>query len=390
MTDLTGPVLRISGYDLVLPDIVRAQGCELYDSEGRRFVDLEAGVWCAAVGHNHPRIAAVIADRFARTSHVGYRFSCPGLDADAAAILEIAGMQGGQCVLLSSGSEAVELAVKMAHHITGRPLQLTLDHAYLAAYGTAGTPMGEDWVRVPWTADGAACDLDTLPWDRIASFVFEPGTSGGLVKLPPRALVTEIAERVRTAGGLIAVDEVTTGMGRTGTWLGGEHYGLEPDLVALGKGLGNGYPVSAVAMTAAVGAAVRVGGFHYAQSHQNDPVAAAVAAAVIDTIREEDLLARSRASGVWLLAQLGGLVNRYSTLGEVRGRGLMIGLEFAEGVGRETQDRIYASLVARGYLCGFKPVANLLRIYPPLTIDRDDLEGLVVALDDTLAECEAS
>ena len=388
MTDLSGPVLRISGYDLLLPDIVRAEGCTLIGADGRRHVELEAGVWCASLGHNHPRLAAAIADCFGRTTHVGYRFSCRELDAAAATILEIAGMPGGQCVLLSSGSEAVELAVKMARHLDRRPLQLTLDHTYLAAYGTAGTLAGDQWVRVPWTRDGASVDLDGLPWDRIGAFVFEPGNSSGLVKLPPPSLVTGIAERVRAAGGLIVVDEVTTGMGRTGTWLGCEHYGLAPDLVALGKGLGGGYPVSAVTVTAAVGEALRSSGFHHAQSHQNDPVAGAVAAEVIAVIREENLLERSRTTGAWLLDSLQALAERHPSIGEIRGRGLMIALEFAPGVARAFQDAVHAGLVARGFLCGYKPAACLLRLYPPLVIGHDDLERFVTALDESLTASE--
>jgi acetylornithine aminotransferase len=282
----------------------------------------------------------------------------------------------------------VELAVQMSRRVTGRPLQLTLDHAYLAAYGTCGQQTDSDWVRVPWDAGGAGVDPGELPWERIGTFVFEPGNSGGRVLLPPRALVAELAERTRAAGGLVVADEVTTGLGRTGAWLGCEHYDLAPDLLALGKGLGNGYPVSAVTMTAAVGQALRAADFHHAQSHQNDPIAAAVAATVIQVIREEGLLERSREVGAWFRERLAELVARHPLLGEVRGRGLMVVAEFARGVDRATQDAVFAGLVARGYLCGYKPAYDLLRFYPPLVIGREQLEGLIGALDAVLSAGE--
>jgi acetylornithine aminotransferase len=189
---------------------------------------------------------------------------------------------------------------------------------------------------------------------------------------------------VRQRHGLVVVDEVTTGLGRTGAWYGFQHYALQPDIVALGKGLGNGYPVSGVAMTSDVADGLESSAFHYAQSHQNDPLGYAIAREVITVIREEELIARSNAIGTRFLDELKHLGERHTVVKEVRGRGLMIAMEFQGSDERFSLAPVYHELVARGFLVGFKPAANLLRFYPPLIIKEEDIAQLLENLDDVL------
>jgi acetylornithine aminotransferase len=184
---------------------------------------------------------------------------------------------------------------------------------------------------------------------------------------------------------LVVVDEVTTGMGRTGAWYGFEHYGLRPDVVALGKGLGNGYPVSAVAMTGDVALTLEESGFHYAQSHQNDPLGCAVTREVIRVLREEGLVERSERVGRRFLGELERLAERHDAIAEVRGRGLMIAMELvSDGEGLAALP-VYHALLERGFIVGCKPAANLLRFYPPLIIGEEEIAGLVAALDSVLS-----
>jgi acetylornithine/N-succinyldiaminopimelate aminotransferase len=209
--------------------------------------------------------------------------------------------------------------------------------------------------------------------------VFEPGSTGGLVRFPPKQLVQGLADRVRQTGGLIVVDEVTTGLGRTGTWYGFEHYNLRPDIIALGKGLGNGYPVSAVALRSDVSIRLEESSFHYAQSHQNDPLGCAVAREVITVLREDALVERSARVGAYFLQELQRLGERHDVVKDVRGRGLMISLEFKDD---ESSLAVTAHrrLLGHGFLVGCKPVFNILRFYPPLTIGKDDIARLVEEL----------
>lgn len=313
-------------HEIVRTDIVRGDGCYLYDNRGRGYLDLEARVWCAALGHNHPRVTQAIKRQLDRVMHLGVRY--PNLLTEEAAMraLRSVGIPGGKCVFLSSGSEAVELGVRGAKLVSERPLLLTLSDSYLAAYGSAGSKNPDEWYCFDWEQCAVCghsdeCDadcerLEEIPFDRVGALIFEPGNMSGLVRLPPKQLIKNLAGQVKRSGGLVIVDEVTTGLGRTGKWYGFQHYDLEPDIVALGKGLGNGFPVSAVA--------------------------------------------------------------------DVRGRGLMIAVEFKRGEDGVSAESIYRDLLDRGFIAGYNPMVNLIRFYPPLTIGEEDIARLLENLTEVL------
>jgi acetylornithine aminotransferase len=175
-------------------------------------------------------------------------------------------------------------------------------------------------------------------------------------------------------------------MGRTGAWFGFQHYDLQPDVVAIGKGLGNGYPVSAVAMTDGVADKIENSDFRYAQSHQNDPLGCAVAREVITIFQEDGLVERSNRVGTYFLHELRKLGERHRLIKEVRGRGLMIVLELEANDERFSVASLYRDLLARRFLIGYTPAANLLRFYPALTIDEEDIAQLVENLNHILEE----
>jgi len=389
------PILNCTGYGLWRDDIVRAEGAHLITAGGQRLVDFESGVWCAGLGHAHPRLQATMHAQLDRALHLGYRVESALAASAAEALLETLPFAHGKCVFLASGSEAVELATQIARRIVSKPLLLGLAGAYLSAFGTTGRTSSDPWVLFDWATCVACpinsdCDPDCprfaeIPFDLIGAFVFEPGNSGGLVKLPPCGPVRALAERLAKCGGLLVIDEVTTGLGRTGAWYGFRHYGLQPDLVALGKALGNGYPVSAVAMRREVGEALEKDGFHYAQSHQNDPMGCAVASEVLAILRDERLVERSAEIGRWFLDQLSALAARHDAVHQVRGRGLMLAMEFQPN-GRPALGDTHRALLDRDLLVGYKPQANLLRFYPPLMIGKEEITQLVSSLDEILGD----
>jgi acetylornithine aminotransferase len=393
-------VLRCSGYELVKTDIVRAQGCCLYDAYGRRYVDFEAGVWCTALGHGNERINRALQTQLAQIAHLAYRYTTAVVEEAAAEVLKTVGLSDGKCVFLSSGSEAVEFGVQIARRLAGQPLLLTLSDSYLAAYGSAGRKSLDEWFCFDWSVctgcpHSEQCDpmcshLGDIPFERVGGLVLEPGSTGGLVRFPPTQLVQALADRVRQARGLIVVDEVTTGLGRTGTWYGFEHYDLQPDIIALGKGLGNGYPVSAVALTSAVSGLLEDSSFHYAQSHQNDPLGCAVASEVIAVLREDALVQRSARVGTYFLQELQRLAEHRNVVKDVRGRGLMIALEFEDDDKVSLATLTYRRLLEHGFLVGCKPAFNTLRFYPPLTIGTDDIARLLEELDRFLESVHGS
>ena len=387
------PILDCTGYEIWRNDVVRAAGAYLFTAGGARIVDFESGIWCAGLGHAHPRLQAVMHAQIDRAMHLGYRVESALAAESAEALLATLPLADGKCIFLASGSEAVELAAQISRRLIGKPLLLALAGAYLAAYGTTGRKAPNEWILFDWVActecpRNADCDpgcprLAEIPFERISAFVLEPGNSGGLVKLPPRGLVRALAARVADHGGFLAIDEVTTGLGRTGAWYGFQHYDLHPDLVAFGKGLGNGYPVSAVAMSRSIGETLEAGDFHYAQSHQNDPLGSAIAKEVVSVLRDEGLVERSAEVGRRFLRELEALAAGHGTVREVRGRGLMLAMELTPDA-RPCLLEVHRALLDRGLLVGCKPQANVLRFYPPLCIGEDEIARLVSALDDTL------
>jgi acetylornithine aminotransferase len=377
-------------YEIAKTDFVRGENCYYYDSAGRRYVDLESGCWAAVLGQNHPRIRAAMQSQIGKIIHIGKRYPTALVEAAAVDVLGITGMDDGRCVFLSSGSEAVELGVQVARRATGKSLCLTFTTSYLAAYGSAGRKSGEDWLLLDWNAAQAdpSAALKDVPFERIGAFVFEPGGSGiGFVRFPPQPLVEEIARRVKAAGGLIVANEITTGMGRTGKWFGFQHYGVQPDIVALGKGLGNGYPVSAVAVQKDVARKLVDAGFYYVQSHQNDPLGCAVAREVIAVLREEPWIERGNALGECFLEGLKQLKAKSPTVKDARGRGMVLGLELHPEE-RMTVSHVYRSLLEKGFLVGYYPAGNLLRFDPSLTIGKEDITWFLECLDSILESAD--
>jgi len=389
-------VIGFPGYELLLPNIVRAENASLYDENGKRYVDLESGVWCTSVGHCNKAVLDAVCDQSARLAHVGYSYLTPVVERAAGRVLSLTGFDGGKCVLLCSGSEAIEYGLRVARMVAPGPTFLTLNDAYYGAYGDAHGRTGEAWYGLDWHGCldcrhngpcGEGCGhFATIPFERIGGFLFEPGSSGGVVRFAPQKLITAIAGRIRDAGGLLVMNEVTTGIGRTGRWFGYEHYGLEPHIVAMGKGIGNGYPVSVAAISPEV--VSRLGGrpVAYAQSHQNDAAGAAAVLAVLDYIEDNNLLERSAGLSAMLMERLTALSKKHACIKEIRGRGLMIAVEFDSDVDPRLSERLHLELARRGYILTHRPGHNVLRLDPCLTIEREDLAGFLDVLAELLAE----
>ncbi len=376
-------IFSCTGHELKLPRITDSNGVFVFDDQGNKYMDLESGVWCTCLGHKHPRVNKALSDQMERLTHAGFCYSSPIVETAAGEVLDIAGFPGGKTVFLCSGSEAIEILRQMARHLTGKALSMTLSDSYLGSYSSV-TDRSRGWFLFNWdgcqTCEKAeACDpscraLRDVPGN-ISDFVFEPGSSSGFVRFPPKGLIQNLCGLVRNNGGKIIANEVTTGMGRTGKWFGFQHYPILPDMVAMGKGLGNGYPVSAAALSRQTALELEEKPFKYAQSHQNDPLGAAAAGAVIREIQSRDLIEKAQENGRYLLERLTGLGDN-QTIPAVRGRGLMLAVDVKD---QETTQQVYEGLIQRGFLLGNRGTA--LRIDPPLTIGRDDMDRFLAAFE---------
>jgi acetylornithine aminotransferase len=388
------------GHEVLLTDIVRAENCHLFDADGKRYVDMESGVWCTSIGHGHPRVLRALNDQYARIAHTGFGYTNGVVGEAAGDILSLLGFDGGMCVFLCSGSEAVEYGIRTARATIDRPLMMTMTDSYFGAYGSASQQTENEWVSFDWQACGA-CDREGecdhrcdrwagIPHDHIGGFLFEPGSSSGLVRFPPKKLIRRIAALVRDNGGLVMVNEVTTGIGRTGRWFGYQHYDVSPDIVAMGKGIGNGYPVSVAAFAPRVIDLLGGRPVRYAQSHQNDPLGAAVCREVIRIIAEEGLIDRGIGIGADLACGLDAVKRRTGRIKEIRCRGLMAAIEMTDGPDTAATIRTHREMVRRGYILGRRPGVPVLRIDPSLTIDREDILGFIETFEAVLADFSAS
>jgi len=383
-------IIRYNGYDLLIDHIEKAENCYLYDAAGKQYIDFESGVWCTSIGHSHPAITELIKKQVSLISHTGFSYGNLSVEKAASAILNLLGFNKGKCVFLCSGSEAVEYGVRTAQQLSGKPFLLTMADSYFGAYGSASMKKPEEWYSFNWqqcqgcpvseNCDPECEKLREIPFEKVGGFLFEPGSSSGFVRFPPKSLIEVIAEKIKENGGLILVNEVTTGIGRTGKWFGYQHYDLSPDIVAMGKGIGNGYPVSVAAFNEKVASMLTKNPIRYAQSHQNDPLGAMIAMEVINVIQHDNLIERGNILGNKLIEKLKEISGQFSVISQIRGRGMMIAMDINEDATESMAKKIQLALFIRGFIIARRPGTNTLRLDPPLNIPEEEINNFINSL----------
>lgn len=404
--------------------IVRAEGSYVETAEGRRVLDFTAGQICATVGHNHPRVGAAIRQALDEVVHLNSWMLSPPVLELAETLLATVPAPLERAMFLSTGGESVEAAVRMAKLRTGRFEVASLTRSWHGLTGGAaaltlaaghrgyGPVMPGSFAlpapyayRCPVRHCDADCDCTCLEagfdlFDQAsvgspAAVVAEPVLSAGGVIVPPPGYFARLAELCTERGMLLVLDECQTGLGRLGTMYGFELYRLVPDFLVLSKTLGGGIPIGAVLTSAAIEEDCFERGFLHVTSHVSDPLPAAAAKAVLEVVRDEDLPGRARRSGERLLAHLRELQGRHETVGDVRGAGLLCGLELVEDrdtrrpaerlgleLSEECERRGLSINLVRG---GSGGAANCLRMAPPLTVSDDEIDLAADILDSSLA-----
>ena len=385
-------VLDCTGYEIIANDIEKAEGYYLFDSKGKKYIDFESGVWCMALGHNNSQINKVIKQQIDKIMHLGFRYTNELVEIAAIDVINTLKPFSGKCLFLSSGSEAVELSVKITKAIIKDKKMLTLKESYLSAYGMSGNKDHSEWIKFELATcmtcsndyNCENCELiNEIPFNEIGAFIFEPGNSSGLVLIPPKNLIQEITKKIKEYNGLIVIDEVTTGIGRTGMWYGFQHFNIKPDIVALGKGIGNGYPVSVVVIEDKIAERIDKENVHHSQSHQNDALGCVVASEVIHIIEENNLIKKSNENGQYFIEKLCILKEKSKLIREVRGSGMMIAIEF-ESEASSVLKSLNEYLIEKGFIVGYKPVFNLMRFYPSLTTTKEDIDRLIEAIKEVI------
>lgn len=386
--------LRKSGYGILDFDIVKGNGCFIFDEKGKKYLDFESGVWCCALGHNNEKINNTIKNQLDKISHTGYTFKNNFANEASEILLDILDMKKGKCGFLSSGTEAVELSVQIGRAITKDNLTLVLAEQYFGSYGSAQKKDPSEFYTFNYKkcmfcnkkedCDASCPVFNKIPFDVIATFLFEPGGKGGLAIFPPLGLVKQIKKKISELNGYVIINEVTTGLGRTGRWFGYQHYDLCPDIVAVGKILGNGYPVSAVALNSRVSEELDKVDFHYAQSHSNDPLGCTVAKEVLSTLKKENLIERSNKMGAFFLHNLEKLSEKIPEIKEVRGRGMILCIEFHDSFSENKLNALNQKIVERGYIVGIIKRLNSIRFMPPFIISEDEIKIFINRFNEIL------
>ena len=359
--------------------IEKSKGCYLFDSLGKKYIDFESGVWCANIGFRNEKVVRRIKKQVDEIIHHGYRFRNKYAEKLSIKLQQLIGFSNGASVFLSSGSEAVNLSITLARHITGRKKILKISNSYLSAFGFGLiSDENENLVNIAFNNLNAINEID---FGNIAAFVVETGgASVEMVRFPDAEFLKNLVNACRKKNCLIIAEEVTTGMGRLGKWFGFQHYAFIPDMVVAGKGLGNGYPISSLTISNSVLAQFEKNPFRYAQSHQNDPLGCAVALETIKFMVKEGLVDKCRITGEYFKNRLETLHKKFpDKIKDIRAKGLMLALEFQENVNGEL---INNQLFEMGIITGFK--LNILRFLPPLIITNYEIDKLVVKLEELM------
>lgn len=375
----------MSTYQPLPISFTRGLGSRLWDQQGREYLDAVAGVAVTNVGHSHPRVVAAITEQAGLLLHTSNLYAIDWQLQLARRLSALSGLD--KAFFNNSGAEANETALKLArlhgqHRGIEKPLIVVVQNAFhgrtlgtlAASEGPAVRlgfgPLPGDFLKVPF-GDLAALEAVTQAFgQRIAAVLLEPiqGESG--VRLPPPGYLKALREHCGRHAWLLMLDEIQTGIGRTGRWFAFEHEGIVPDVMTLAKGLGNGIPIGACL---ARGAAARLfsPGSH-GSTFGGNPLACRVACTVLDIIEQESLLANAAHQGHALLEQLRAALAGHRAVREVRGLGLMIGIELRQPgrdlMLRAAHDHGLLINVTRGHT---------IRLLPPLVIDAAQVQAIV-------------
>ena len=399
-----------------------AKDCLVRDVDGNEYIDMNAGIACMNVGHNHPKVVEAIknqCDRFLHYSNTDFYYKEVINLAEKLAEVAPGGFEK-KTYFGNSGTEAVEAAIKLAkwhtrkqlfigfisgfHGRTMGSLSFTASkpvqrrHFFPLVPGVVHVPYAYCY-RCPFKMRYPECDywcIDFIddfvlqryaPPEDVAAILFEPIQGEGGYVVPPPDYFPKLKKLADKYGLLLIADEVQSGIGRTGKWFAIEHWNVEPDIICSAKALASGLPIGATISKASV--MDWTGGSH-ASTFGGNPLACAAALAVLNVIKEEKLLDNANKQGAYALKRLSEFAERTDIVGDVRGKGLMIGVELVEDKeSKKPAGQKAAEVIRRSWKRGVAVVtcgASTLRLSPPLTIQRETLDAALEIVEDTVNE----
>ena len=377
----------IANYSRLPRVIVKGRGCYIYDADGNEILDMFPGWAVSGIGHCHPKVVEAICAQAKKLLHMDNTFYMEPQGKIARLLSERA--FGGKCFFCNSGAEANEAAMKLAriHTAQGKYKFITAEgsfHGRTFATVTATAqpkkhkgflPMLPGFGYVPFNDIGA---LEKAFSDEVAAVMIEPVQGEGGINIATAEYIRAIRRLCDDNGAVFILDEVQTGLGRTGKWFGYQHYDVEPDIISLAKALGGGVAVGAMMAKAEVAASL-VPGTH-ASTFGGNPLACAAAIAVIEAIEEENLLENADKMGQYTREKLKQLKQKHSIIDHVRSLGLMIGIQLTQS-GAD----IVSGCLDKGLRINCTQ-DTVLRFMPAMTVTQGEIDKAVEILDAVLTE----
>ncbi|KAJ0414144.1 pyridoxal phosphate-dependent transferase [Aspergillus carlsbadensis] len=401
--------------------ITKAQGTRLYTEDGRSILDFTSGQMSSLLGHSHPEIVEVVKQYVAELDHLlSNMITHPVVDL-AERLARFLPSPLAKSFFLNTGSESTEAAIKMAKLYTGNfeivafaasyhgLTQGSGSATYSAGRRRGGPCMpGQLTFPAPYAyrshfrkADGsydweAEMDFGWSMIDRqsvgsLAAFIMEPILSTGGILDPPRGYFARMVEECRKRGMLVIMDEAQTGVGRTGQMFAFEYDGIVPDILALSKTLGCGLPLASVSTTVEIERGCKEAGFLWLTTHLNDPLTAAVGNKVLEIVERDNICGRASERGAQLREGLLQLQKKYWCIGDVRGRGLLQGIEIISDAetrvpGSDLGQKVSDEAMARGLSCNvvnLPGMGGVFRLAPPVTVNKEEIEEGLRILDES-------
>jgi 4-aminobutyrate aminotransferase len=402
--------------------VVRAQGLYLYGLDRKRYMDFMASFGVVNLGHNHPRVVAAAREQMEKQVHGAVGVTLHESVLRLAEMLpEILPGHLDMFFFGNSGTEAVEGSIKLARNVTRRPGIIAFTGAFHGrSYGAASLTASKSIYRTglepflpsvyhvpfadpyhsPHPDDPEQCVEESLRalqtvLDRliapsqVAAVIVEPIQGEGGYVVPPKDFLVRLRELCTRNDILLIFDEVQSGFGRTGEWFAADAFGVQPDIMAIAKGIANGFPLGAVCARSELMSKWEP--TVHGTTFGGNPISCAAAIATIETIKDEGLLENAKSNGAYLLSQLKRLKDKYPAIGDVRGLGFMTAIEFSlPGTDREPNPaaakQVLNEALSRSllmYPCGLR--SHTIRLCPPLNVTREEIDRAMQILDDSLA-----
>jgi acetylornithine/LysW-gamma-L-lysine aminotransferase len=369
--------------------IVKGRGATLWDVNGQEYLDCMGAYGVCVVGHSHPRVVDAIQQQAANLIACHSSLYNDARSTFLKKIVDVTPKELNKAFLANSGTETVEAAIKLARKHTGKTEIIAFMGGYhgktfgsLSAtwnkrYRTPFEPLVPGFKHVPYGRPERVKDAVT---DETAAILVEPIQGEGGIKVPPSGFLSELREICDAKGALLICDEVQTGLGRTGRFFASEHFNVVPDVMCLAKAVGGGVPIGAMVAKEDVMTSLKLG--DHSSTFGGNPLTCAAASAAVDVVVEERLHERAARLGKYFMAKLKELQEKYTVVREVRGMGLMIGMEFRFDV-----YPLILGALKQGVLV-LDAGRNVLRFLPPLVISRNQLNRVIEVLDSVIGEEE--